>query len=115
MKKSNKINTTSSMVNLKNSLKKSLKAVDEEIIYRLDKSIPLINDIGQHLINASGKRIRPLLTLAMAAHLNDISRKPIILAAAVEFIHTATLLHDDVVDESNLRRGKKNSKYYMGK
>ena len=114
MKKSNKINTTSSVVNLKNSLKKSLKAVDEEIIYRLDKSIPLINDIGQHLINASGKRIRPLLTLAMAAHLNDISRKPIILAAAVEFIHTATLLHDDVVDESNLRRGKKTANIIWG-
>ena len=104
MKKSNKINTTSSVINLKNSLKQNLKAVDEEIIYRLDKSIPLINDIGQHLINSSGKRIRPLLTLAMAAHLNDISRKPIILAAAVEFIHTATLLHDDVVDDSDTRR-----------
>ena len=114
MKKSNKINTTSSIVNLKNSLKQSLKSVDEEIIYRLDKSIPLINDIGQHLINASGKRIRPLLTLAMAAHLNDISRKPIILAAAVEFIHTATLLHDDVVDESNLRRGKKTANIIWG-
>ena len=114
MKKSNKINTTSSIVNLKNSLKQSLKAVDEEIIYRLDKSIPLINDIGQHLINASGKRIRPLLTLAMAANLNDISRKPIILAAAVEFIHTATLLHDDVVDESNLRRGKKTANIIWG-
>jgi len=114
MKKSNKINTTSSVANLKNSLKQSLKAVDEEIIYRLDKSIPLINDIGQHLINASGKRIRPLLTLAMAAHLNDISRKPIILAAAVEFIHTATLLHDDVVDESNLRRGKKTANIIWG-
>ena len=63
---------------------------------------------------AGGKRIRPLLTLAMAAHLNDISRKPIILAAAVEFIHTATLLHDDVVDESNLRRGKKTANIIWG-
>ena len=50
----------------------------------------------------------------MAAHLNDISRKPIILAAAVEFIHTATLLHDDVVDESNLRRGKKTANIIWG-
>ena len=114
MKKSNKINTTSSLVNLMNCLEQSLKAVDEEIIYRLDKSIPLINDIGQHLINASGKRIRPLLTLAMASQLNDISRKPVILAAAVEFIHTATLLHDDVVDESNLRRGKKTANIIWG-
>tara|TARA_A100001015_G_scaffold55658_1_gene61144 strand:+ start:605 stop:952 length:348 start_codon:yes stop_codon:yes gene_type:complete len=115
MAKTQKINTSSSIVSLKNTLEKNLKAVDEEIIYRLDKSIPMINDIGQHLIKASGKRVRPLLTLAFAAQLSDFSRKPIVLAAAVEFIHTATLLHDDVVDESDLRRGKKNSKHYMGK
>ena len=54
----------------------------------------------------SGKRLRPLLTLAMAAQFNNYSKNPILLAAAVEFIHTATLLHDDVVDESNLRREK---------
>ena len=95
-------------------LESNLKKVDQEIIYRLDKSIPLINDIGIHLINASGKRLRPLLTLAMAAQLNDYSQNPIILAAAVEFIHTATLLHDDVVDESNLRRGRKTATLYGG-
>jgi octaprenyl-diphosphate synthase len=95
-------------------LQENLKKVDQEIIYRLDKSIPLINDIGIHLINASGKRLRPLLTLAMAAQLNDYSKNPVILAAAVEFIHTATLLHDDVVDESNLRRGKKTANVIWG-
>ena len=114
MTKTQKINTSSSIVSLKNTLEKNLKAVDEEIIYRLDKSIPMINDIGQHLIKASGKRIRPLLTLAFAAQLNDFSRKPIVLAAAVEFIHTATLLHDDVVDESDLRRGKKTANIIWG-
>ena len=114
MTKTQKINTNSSIVSLKNTLEKNLKAVDEEIIYRLDKSIPMINDIGQHLIKASGKRVRPLLTLAFAAQLNDFSRKPIVLAAAVEFIHTATLLHDDVVDESDLRRGKKTANIIWG-
>ena len=114
MTKTQKINTSSSIVSLKNTLEKNLKAVDEEIIYRLDKSIPMINDIGQHLIKASGKRVRPLLTLAFAAQLNDFSRKPIVLAAAVEFIHTATLLHDDVVDESDLRRGKKTANIIWG-
>ena len=114
MTKIQKINTSSSIVSLKNTLKKNLKAVDEEIIYRLDKSIPMINDIGQHLIKASGKRVRPLLTLAFAAQLSDFSRKPIVLAAAVEFIHTATLLHDDVVDESDLRRGKKTANIIWG-
>ena len=114
MTKTQKISTSSSIVSLKNTLEKNLKAVDEEIIYRLDKSIPMINDIGQHLIKASGKRVRPLLTLAFAAQLNDFSRKPIVLAAAVEFIHTATLLHDDVVDESDLRRGKKTANIIWG-
>ncbi len=114
MTKTQKINTSSSIVSLKNTLEKNLKAVDKEIIHRLDKSIPMINDIGQHLIKASGKRIRPLLTLAFAAQLNDFSRKPIVLAAAVEFIHTATLLHDDVVDESDLRRGKKTANIIWG-
>ena len=96
-----------SVIKLNKALEQSLRDVDKEIIIRLDKSIPLINDIGKHLIKASGKRLRPLLTLAMAAQFNDYSKNPKILAAAVEFIHTATLLHDDVVDESNLRRGKK--------
>ena len=95
-------------------LEETIKKVDEEIIFRLNKSIPLISDIGKHLINAQGKRLRPLLTLTMAAQLGDYSKNPIILAAAVEFIHTATLLHDDVVDESNLRRGKKTANIVWG-
>jgi octaprenyl-diphosphate synthase len=95
-------------------LEKQMEDVDKEIIYRLNKSIPLIIDIGSHLINASGKRLRPLLTLAMAAQLDDYSKNPVILAAAVEFIHTATLLHDDVVDESDLRRGKKTANIVWG-
>ena len=107
-------NCEKSILQLRHILVQSLKAVDQEIINRLNKSIPLINDIGKHLINASGKRLRPLLTLAMAAQFNDNSKKPILLAAAVEFIHTATLLHDDVVDESILRRGKKTANIIWG-
>ena len=107
-------NSEKSILQLKQLLEKSLEAVDQEIISRLDKSIPLISDIGKHLINASGKRLRPLLTLTMAAQFNNYSKNPILLAAAVEFIHTATLLHDDVVDESNLRRGKKTANIIWG-
>ena len=66
-----------SILQLRQALRKNLEAVDQEIISRLNKSIPLINDIGKHLINASGKRLRPLLTLAMAAQFNDNSKKPI--------------------------------------
>ena len=114
MTEPNTENCEKSILQLRNTLMQSLKAVDQEIISRLNKSIPLINDIGKHLISASGKRLRPLLTLAMAAQFNDKSKKPILLAAAVEFIHTATLLHDDVVDESNLRRGKKTANIIWG-
>ena len=114
MTEQNSENREKSILQLRQLLIQSLKAVDQEIISRLNKSIPLINDIGKHLINASGKRLRPLLTLAMAAQFNDNSKKPILLAAAVEFIHTATLLHDDVVDESILRRGKKTANIIWG-
>ena len=114
MNKIIKEKSTDNVIKLNKALEQSLHDVDREIIIRLDKSIPLINDIGKHLIKASGKRLRPLLTLAMAAQFNDYSKNPKILAAAVEFIHTATLLHDDVVDESNLRRGKKTANMIWG-
>ena len=114
MNEQNIKDTEKSILQLRQALKKNLEAVDQEIISRLNKSIPLINDIGTHLINATGKRLRPLLTLAMAAQFNNYSKNPILLAAAVEFIHTATLLHDEVVDESNLRRGKKTANIIWG-
>ena len=114
MNKQNIKDSEKSIFQLRQALRKNLEAVDQEIISRLNKSIPLINDIGTHLINAAGKRLRPLLTLAMAAQFNNYSKNPILLAAAVEFIHTATLLHDDVVDESNLRRGKKTANIIWG-
>ena len=101
-------------MNLNNLLKKSLDEVDEEILMRLDATVPLLSKIGSHLIKVKGKRIRPSLTLAMSAQLDDFSRNPILLATAVEFIHTATLLHDDVVDQSNLRRGIKSANIIWG-
>ena len=101
-------------MNLNNLLKKSLKKVDEEILMRLDATVPLLSKIGSHLIKVKGKRIRPSLTLAMSAQLDDFSRNPILLATAVEFIHTATLLHDDVVDQSILRRGIKSANIIWG-
>ena len=101
-------------MNLNNLLKKSLHKVDEEILMRLDATVPLLSKIGSHLIKVKGKRIRPSLTLAMSAQLDDFSRNPTLLATAVEFIHTATLLHDDVVDQSNLRRGIKSANIIWG-
>ncbi|MBT7362614.1 MAG: polyprenyl synthetase family protein, partial [Rhodospirillaceae bacterium] len=72
----------------------------------MQSDVPLIPELASHLVAAGGKRLRPLLTLASARLCGYDGDKHIGLAAAVEFIHTATLLHDDVVDESDLRRGR---------
>jgi octaprenyl-diphosphate synthase len=83
-----------------------MAATDRLIHERMGSTVALIPDLSRHLIDSGGKRLRPLLTLA-AARLGDYrGTGHVNLAAAVEFIHTATLLHDDVVDESSLRRGK---------
>ena len=87
---------------------RDMVSVDALIIERMQSQVPVIPLLAEHLVSAGGKRLRPLLTVAAARASGagddiDASRK---LAAAVEFIHTATLLHDDVVDGSQLRRGK---------
>jgi octaprenyl-diphosphate synthase len=83
-----------------------ITATDVLIHERMGSSVALIPDLTRHLIDSGGKRLRPLLTLAAAAACGNANGLHIKLAAAVEFIHTATLLHDDVVDTSSLRRGK---------
>ena len=83
-----------------------MASVDQIILERMQSPVGLIPDLAKHLISAGGKRLRPLLTVAtslMCGYKGDKHHK---LAAAVEFIHSATLLHDDVVDDSTLRRGK---------
>ncbi len=87
---------------------KDLSAVNSIILEKLDSNIPLIHEIASHLILSGGKRLRPLLTACcfqMCKGNNNLGNKHLGLAAAVEFIHAATLLHDDVVDESKTRRG----------
>jgi len=80
-------------------------AVDRLINEQLDSNVPLIKQICQHLIHSGGKRLRPLLVLLVANALGYEGEKHIAIAAIIEFIHTATLLHDDVIDGSKLRRG----------
>ncbi|MBB4212625.1 octaprenyl-diphosphate synthase [Rhodothalassium salexigens DSM 2132] len=82
-----------------------LSRVNQIILDRMQSSIPLIPQLAGHLVSSGGKRLRPMLTLASAQMLAYDGRRHEGLAACVEFIHTATLLHDDVVDESDLRRG----------
>lgn len=91
-----------------------MAAVDALILERMQSPIGLIPNLAQHLVGAGGKRLRPLLTVScarMCGYEGDSHHK---LAAAVEFIHSATLLHDDVVDESALRRGKKPANLIWG-
>jgi len=80
--------------------------VDRVIASRLDTGVPLVRQVSAYIISAGGKRLRPALLLLMAGALGFRGEQRFNLAAVVEFIHTATLLHDDVVDESTLRRGR---------
>jgi octaprenyl-diphosphate synthase len=80
--------------------------VNTAILARTGSEVTMIPEVAQHLIESGGKRLRPMLTLAMAQLVSYAGDGHIKLAAAVEFMHTATLLHDDVVDESEMRRGK---------
>lgn len=82
------------------------EATNQLIVQQLHSDIGLVENIGHHLINAGGKRLRPLLVMLSARALNYQGNQHLDLAAIIEFIHTATLLHDDVVDMSELRRGR---------
>lgn len=82
-----------------------MRAMDALIAIKLQSSVPLVGQVSNYIISSGGKRLRPALLLLMSKALGYTGKHHINLAAVVEFIHTATLLHDDVVDESTLRRG----------
>jgi octaprenyl-diphosphate synthase len=88
--------------------------VNREILSRTGSQVAMIPEIANHLISSGGKRLRPILTLAAAGLCSYRGGGHVKLAAAVEFMHTATLLHDDVVDESDLRRGKAAARVLWG-
>ena len=83
-----------------------MERVNATILARTGSEVAMIPEVANHLIGSGGKRLRPMLTIAMARLAGYRADGHVKLAAAVEFMHTATLLHDDVVDESELRRGK---------
>src|SRR5437899_2260994 len=91
-----------------------MERVNATILSRTGSEVTMIPEVANHLISSGGKRLRPMLTLAMAQLSNYSGDGHIKLAAAVEFMHTATLLHDDVVDESELRRGKLSARMLWG-
>ena len=91
-----------------------MNQVNQVILARMQSDVPLIPELAGHLIAGGGKRMRPMLTLACARLLDYQGARHHKLAAAVEFIHTATLLHDDVVDGSGLRRGRRTANIIWG-
>ena len=110
----NVVKTANPVTSLHDALAPQITALNSTIHTRMQSDVALINQLGAYIIAAGGKRLRPLLTLAVAQLFDHDSDSSIKLAAAVEFIHTATLLHDDVVDESDQRRGQPSANAMFG-
>lgn len=91
-----------------------MQAVNALIQQQVNSDVALINQLGFYIVNSGGKRIRPLITVLAARALNIDNQQHHTLAAIIEFIHTATLLHDDVVDESTMRRGRETANAVFG-
>jgi len=103
-----------SLESIRQLISQDLKSTDQFIISLLESRIPLIRQIIEYVLNCGGKRIRPMILLLSARALSHRGEKHIDLAAVIELIHTATLLHDDVVDGSTLRRGNKTAHTIWG-
>ncbi len=99
---------------IRSPIAEDLRQVDEVIRRRLDSEVVLIRTIAHYIVGAGGKRLRPALVLLAARAFGETENARHELAAVIEFIHTATLLHDDVVDESSLRRGRKTANAEFG-
>jgi octaprenyl-diphosphate synthase len=100
--------------NLKQLLAADMAAVDQVIRTRLHSEVLLVNQVGEYIVNSGGKRLRPALVVLSAEAFGYQGKQHHDLAAVVEFIHTATLLHDDVVDESEMRRGRATASTLFG-
>lgn len=99
---------------IKQLLASDMSAVDGVIRARLHSEVALVNQVGEYIVNSGGKRLRPALVVLSAKAFGYTGKHHHDLAAVVEFIHTATLLHDDVVDESELRRGRATASSLFG-
>ncbi len=100
--------------NIQALAQQDMKAVNDLIFSKLHSDVALINQLGVYIVNGGGKRMRPLLTVLAARAIGYQGEEHLQLAAIVEFIHTSTLLHDDVVDESNMRRGRETANAMFG-
>jgi octaprenyl-diphosphate synthase len=107
-------NTLKSIDDVLEISKAEMELVNKTIRESLDSHVVLIKQISEYIISSGGKRLRPILVILVAQALECKTKDPIKLAAIIEFIHTATLLHDDVVDESDMRRGNKTANEVWG-
>ena len=112
--KSRKDGAKPSLDAIENIVTEDLEQVNRLIVEKMESRASLIPQLAGYIVAAGGKRLRPMLTLAAAHLCNYQGERHITLATCVEFIHTATLLHDDVVDESMLRRGQKSANALWG-
>ncbi|MDA9109605.1 polyprenyl synthetase family protein [Woeseiaceae bacterium] len=110
----NKINSENQFELVKELIREDSDAVDHLIRENLHSDVTLISQVSEYIINSGGKRVRPLITLLAAKALKYSGKDHIQTAAIIEFIHTATLLHDDVVDESKRRRGQDTANIIFG-
>src|ERR1700683_3911863 len=102
------------LVEIRSIVHSDLDAVDAVIRARLKSSVPLVDRIAEHIIAGGGKRLRPLLVVLAGRACDSNGKAHVEAAAFIEFIHTATLLHDDVVDGSSLRRGRDTANRVFG-
>lgn len=102
------------LTDIKDLMAGDIRATDQLILERLASDVLLINQIGHYIINNGGKRLRPLIVLLSARACGYQGTHHLTMAAVIEFIHTSTLLHDDVVDESDTRRGSKTANEVWG-
>lgn len=106
--------TINSIADVWEAYREELEGVEDQVRRNLDSSVTLVNTVAAHILNSGGKRIRPLLLLLSARLCGYPGRDHHQLGSLIEFIHTATLLHDDVVDEADLRRGRSTARKVWG-
>ncbi len=108
------VKTMDSMEEVWDAFRPELNEVEAKIQTHLDSHAPLIHTIADHILSSGGKRIRPLLLILSARLFGYIEKDYLLLGSLIEYIHTATLLHDDVIDEADMRRGKPTAKRVWG-
>jgi octaprenyl-diphosphate synthase len=102
------------MTDVWESYREELEGVEDQVRRNLDSSVALVNTVAAHILSSGGKRIRPLLLLLCSRLCGYVGKDDLLLASLVEYIHTATLLHDDVVDDADLRRGRQTARRVWG-